>query len=176
VQPLPIPTYREAVEPLVIPTILTSYMLLHKYIIQNHPPSLSPNMYHRTILHSILTAQTAPFPIQTLPKHYTQSPSPTKGSSPAIPHPLFPQPMPPLPIPTTTMGNPPHMGPHGGYNLHPPILDPWATDPKSKKIGGCNFRNPPFWAHSGSLAHFSSFHSSRLYRPPHTNQHHPTPP
>jgi len=32
----------------------------------------------------------------------------------------------------------------GAVLFAPPILGPWASDPKSKKIGECNFGNPYF--------------------------------
>jgi len=190
VQPLPIPTYREAVKPLLIPTILTSYILVHKYIIQNHPPSLFTNMYHGTILHSIHTAQTPPFPIQTLAKQCSHSPSPTYGkqwshcpsplctTNAAIAHPqprgnLWTHCQSPL-----TLSNPklqqwaidPTWAPMG-VQLAPPILGPWASDPKSKKMGGAIFE-PPILGPPGVTCPFSIFGSLRVSRPP---LHQPTP-
>ena len=46
-------------------------------------------------------------------------------------------------------------GPSWGVLLHPQILGPWASDPKSKKIGGCNFGKHPFWARRGHLPFFA---------------------
>jgi len=181
------------VEPLLIPTILTSYMLVHKYIIQNHPPSLSTNMYEGTILHSIHTARGAPFPIQTLAKQYSHSPSPTSGKQWSHrPSPLWasiapiahPQPRGNLwthsPSPLTLSSpklqqwaNDPTWTHLGGCNLHPPILGPWASDPWGAQFWGVQFWNPPFWAHLGSLAHFRVLAPSGSVTYPYTNGYQP---
>jgi len=43
----------------------------------------------------------------------------------------------------------------GGVLFAPPILGPLASDPKSKKIGGCNFRNPHFGPHGVTSTFFA---------------------
>ena len=118
-------------------------MLVHKYIIQNHPPSLSTNMYHGTILHSIHTAQSAPFPIQTLAKHYSHSPSPTSWKQWShSPSPLSTN-IPPTHCPSPTSGN---LSTHSPSQLalSRPKLQ-WATDPTWVHLGGCCL-HAPFWA------------------------------
>jgi len=54
------------------------------------------------------------------------------------------------------MGNWPIRGTQGGRCfLLPPFFGPWACDNKSKKLEGCNFGNPPFWAPRGHLPFFA---------------------
>ena len=129
-QPLPIPTHGDALEPFLIPTILPSYMLVHT----NHP-SFS-TLSFTTIRHLYLpTCTRAPSYIQYIPcgphpSLYKPWPNSTaithpqpKGSSGAIAHPPLHnhsthcpsptsgEPLDPFPIPThplqpkTTMGN-----------------------------------------------------------------------
>jgi len=90
-QPLPIPTYGEAVEPFLIPhnpTIVHvgTYKspILFNNIIHNHPPFLSTNMYEGTILH----IHTQPY-IQYIPRGAHPSLSQPWGNSGAI---AYPQP------------------------------------------------------------------------------------
>ena len=49
------------------------------------------------------------------------------------------------------------MGPFGGCKFAPPILGPWATDPKGAQFWGGAILNPLFWAHLESLAHFQFY-------------------
>jgi len=78
----------------------------------------------------------------------------TYGGAPSLPYPTTPL---TLRSPKPNHGQLTLKGPTCGVLFAPLILGPWASDPKSKKIGGCNFVNPPFWAHSGSLALFCTF-------------------
>jgi len=89
-----------------------------------------------------------------------------------------------LPYPTTqlnlrspkpTYGQMTPKGPTWGVFFAPPILGPWASDNKSKKIAGLQFWEPPILGTSGSLALFCSFGLLSISGTPGTPSHLPTP-
>ena len=66
----------------------------------------------------------------------------TNGGAPSLPYPTTPL---TLWSPKPNYGQLTPKGHTWGVCfLHTPILGPWASDPKSKEFGGCNFGNPHF--------------------------------
>ena len=53
--------------------------------------------------------------------------------------------------------------------MHPPILGPWATDPKGAQFWGCNIE-PPILGPSGVTCPFSVLRPSRSVAYPYTNR------
>ena len=77
----------------------------------------------------------------------------TYGGAPSLPYPTTPL---NHRNPKPNNGQLTHKGPKWGGAFYTPILGPWASDPKPKKIGGA-ILGTPILGPSGSLALFCSF-------------------